>query len=262
MNHSVSLIAAVAIVAGCHTTNETPRSADGVGANPGTLKESTMPEQTINHINYAIPAATNPQVVEIAAYSVREDQFKQFDGVHQRLMDAILPMPGFVRAIALRGGEDDLHIVDYVVWESRDDATRAAKDLQSDDVYPAIMALIERMHYFGHSRVLDRLAPGAAEGDVYEFAAFTIKAGETHSFLAKQPALFEAVANQPGFLESQKSQDIDMPDRFIDLLRWESMEAATAATEALHEMVVCQSAMSHVDRDDLFLHLRFYRETR
>ena len=90
-------------------------------------------------------------------------------------------------------------------------------------------------------------------GRVLELVVFKLKQGVTREeFLATNDALSSWARQQPGFISREQAYDAQ-GDRWIDLLWWESIEDAHAASEAALSSESCAPMFALIDEQAMLM---------
>jgi hypothetical protein len=92
-----------------------------------------------------------------------------------------------------------------------------------------------------------------ATQDVLELVVFRLNEGVSRDqFLATNDAVSAWIREQPGFLSRDLSYDAD-GDRWIDIIRWASLENATTAAERSTSSPSCLPMFALIDMDSLLM---------
>ncbi len=203
-----------------------------------------------------IPVASGIQAVEAVIYRIKPDAMAGIGTLRAQLLERASQMAGFRSAVFLRGVLENDLALDYVVWESLEDARRAAAEFQQDPIYEPLMASVQGIDLLDHLRPLERLSGDAEPGNVFEVAVSTLRDGEFEAFSEKVPALAVRVTEQPGFVAWERARSVEMPDRLLDVLQWATLEQAQQAAEIVHQTDECQSVFAHVAGEGLFAYFQ------
>jgi antibiotic biosynthesis monooxygenase (ABM) superfamily enzyme len=93
------------------------------------------------------------------------------------------------------------------------------------------------------------------EGKVLELVVFKLKEGVSREqFLGTNDAVSTWIGKQPGFISRELSYDAE-GDRWVDVLWWDSMENAAAASELAMTSESCTPMFALIDMEStLMLH--------
>ena len=214
-----------------------------------------------NTIIAQIPVAGATQAVEAVIYRIKPDAMAGIGALRTQLLERVSRMTGFRSAVFMSGVLENDLAMDYVVWESLEDALRAATELEQDPIYKPLMASVQEIVLLDHLQSLERVAGSAEPGNVFEVAVSTLRDGEFEAFSEKVPALAERVTEQPGFVAWERARSVETPDRLLDVLQWETLEQAQQAAEVVHQTKECQVVFAHLAEDGLFAYFEVV-ETR
>lgn len=93
----------------------------------------------------------------------------------------------------------------------------------------------------------------APAGKVLELVVFKLTEGiSREEFLRTNDAVSTWVAEQPGFVSRELSYDVE-GDRWIDVLWWESLENAGAASELALSSESCAPMFAQIDMDSILM---------
>ncbi|HEX2126634.1 MAG TPA: antibiotic biosynthesis monooxygenase [Thermoleophilaceae bacterium] len=94
-----------------------------------------------------------------------------------------------------------------------------------------------------------------ATGGVVEVVVFALREGATaEQLLASNDAVEEWAKTQPGFISKEMFHVADQ-DKWIDIVRWETMDAAHAAADAAVSSESCAAMFGLIDTEStLILH--------
>ena len=92
-----------------------------------------------------------------------------------------------------------------------------------------------------------------ATQDVLELVVFQLNEGVSRDqFLDTNAAVSAWISQQPGFLARDLSYDAE-GDRWIDIIRWASMENATAAAERSTSSPSCLPMFALIDMESMLM---------
>lgn len=77
-----------------------------------------------------------------------------------------------------------------------------------------------------------------------EVVIFTVREGEREPFLAKRPAVVEALSGFDGFVDARLAEYED--GTWIDVVRWRSLESAKAAAETFMQHEAAREWGAHI----------------
>jgi hypothetical protein len=93
----------------------------------------------------------------------------------------------------------------------------------------------------------------ASDGRVLELVVFKLDEGVSRAeFLATNDAVSAWISRQPGFVSRDLSYDAD-GDRWVDVLWWETMEAARTAAELAMTSEACAPMFSLIDMESTLM---------
>ena len=93
-------------------------------------------------------------IVEMAVFKVTPGKLDGYLTARAKTMATISRYPGFKAAYTFRAIENPLQILDYVIWETYEDAFAAAHKVMADPKAMDMMTRIQSIQFYGHSHYL------------------------------------------------------------------------------------------------------------
>lgn len=140
--------------------------------------------------------------------------------------------------------------IELIWWESRDEATAAMEAASTEESLAPMFGAIDLdgMRMLHAERTMPR-ADGGRPGAVLEVALFQLAAGATREqLLSSAEPVSQWALGQPGFV-SRDLTYVPADDTWVDLVWWESLDAANAAMERSMTSESCAPMFSAIDME-------------
>lgn len=186
-------------------------------------------------VSFNVLSQMKNQVVEVVLYQVNSDADKSFivEGVSQELTD----FEGFISRKTFQSFKDENLLLDWVIWESLEQAKEAAQVLPQKESLAPFMQSINKVEYFEHFEM--KYFAGSLESfeetNTLELVLYKIKSETLDDF----EAIFEQVSGElaqvEGFIGRQSGQSFQEENQFVDFLIWEDLAKAEASMAVVEQ---------------------------
>lgn len=186
-------------------------------------------------VSFNVLSQMKNQVVEVVLYQVNPEADKGFiaQGVNQELAT----FEGFISRQTFQSFKDENLLLDWVVWESLEQAQAAAQTLPQKESLAPFMQSITKVAFMEHFEV--QYFAGAlehfAETNALEVVLYKIKPESLGDF---EP-IFEQVSGElaqvEGFIGRQSGQSLKEANQFVDFLIWEDLAKAEASMAVVEQ---------------------------
>ncbi len=196
--------------------------------------------------------------LEMVIYSVKPDHLDSYPVARNKMRNVLTRWNGFRSGVTFQSIEKEATLFDYYLWDSQEDAVQAAKRIQSDpearDFLDCIGTIAEYRRLEIGSDQPDFTSTD--DGDVFEVALGIVDPEKQELFTSVKPELFDLVRKESG-LKQISSAGAVTNDGFVnlDILRWETIEAANTAAERIHKTEQCSIFISTFKEDIYFGHM-------
>ena len=93
------------------------------------------------------------KIVELVIYKVKADQANNFTLIIDQVNETVKTFDGFVARSVHQSPEDPTLLMDYVTWESLEQAKAAARQIQSMENLRPFIGAIEEIQTFTHFEI-------------------------------------------------------------------------------------------------------------
>ncbi len=97
----------------------------------------------------------NNQVFEIVVFKIKKDKLQEFLQNQPKMYQQLKTYKGFKSIITHQSIENPEIFVDYCLWETKEDAKNAAKDVMNDPKLSSLFNLIENVLSFEHYKQIN-----------------------------------------------------------------------------------------------------------
>lgn len=195
---------------------------------------------------------------ETAIYSVKPETLGVYADARSKMYNAISKWNGFISGVTFRSIEKETVFFDYFQWESRTRALDAAERVKKTPDMQEFLGCIDEIISYQHYEV-DGTQPcfrNTDVGDVFEVALGVVDSEQRETFQLIKPELFKLVRQEAGLKEIASAQ-AEHEDGILslDVLRWQTMDAASRAMENIHKTEQCGVFMATFAKDIHFDHM-------
>lgn len=95
----------------------------------------------------------NEKIVELVVYKVKMDQIGNYDLLVKQVNEIAANFDGFVSRKVHQSPEDSTIFMDYVIWESLEQAQQAAQKMPKMENFAPFMGAIEEVQSFKHFEI-------------------------------------------------------------------------------------------------------------
>lgn len=204
------------------------------------------------------------KALEIAVYELnKEVTARDYNQAREKIKPFLYQCPGFISLITFSDLKQENIRLDYVHWESLEQALAAAKAFESDPQTSEFMNLIGKPIHFGHFLPENDDVFKVSDfnhDSVLEFAIAEVK-NESLGLMKKlKPELFKLVKSQKGLQKITSANSMENETIIFDALCWENMNDLTSAMEIVHKNESCKAFMETFNDDVYFGHLQMLPE--
>ncbi|MEO1257218.1 MAG: antibiotic biosynthesis monooxygenase family protein [Bacteroidota bacterium] len=93
------------------------------------------------------------KIVELVIYKVKADQAHNFSLIIDQVNEAVKTFDGFIARSVHQSPDDPTLLMDYVTWESLEQAKAAARHMQGLESMRPFMEAIEEIQTFTHFEI-------------------------------------------------------------------------------------------------------------
>jgi len=166
------------------------------------------------------------QIVEMVLYKVKPQTNLNF--VSQKVNRELSKFSGFVSRQTFQSCEDKGTLLDWVIWESLEQAQKAAQELPQIKSLAYFMQNIEKVDFFDHFEIkyFAEEKETFEKNAVLELVVYKIKKEKLTSF----DSIFKQVSNElktiTGFESRKTGVSFKEENKLVDFLIWEDLEKA------------------------------------
>lgn len=200
------------------------------------------------------------KVLEIAVYELKKEiTAKDFEQARAKVKAFVHKCPGFISLITFSDLKQENIRLDYVYWESLEQAMAAAEAFESDPQTREFGDQIEKPIHFGHftpDKEEIFQASDFSSDSVLEFAIAEVKSESVEAMHKLKPKLFKLVKSQKGLRKITSAESLENEAIIFDALCWDNMNDLTSAIEIIHKDESCKAFMETFKEDVYFGYLQ------
>lgn len=182
-------------------------------------------------------------VYEVALYSVKSEEVKNYNEVYQEAIKAIQNLDGYDSYNHYKSLHTEGLYLDVVKWTNLGDAENAAEVFKTSLKFEKMRNAIDTIRYFDHLELLEGgeiISKKMEETDVFEFALFHIDKNSLEKLIKARVPLFNHISNcYSGFKQVITLNSISDPTTVLDLGIWGDAK-------------VCHTAQKELESEEIF----------
>jgi len=196
--------------------------------------------------------------LEMAIYSVSPGYLDRYPDARDKMRKVVSSWAGYISGVTFQSLGKETVFLDFYLWGNLDDALRAAESIKAEPDAQDFLSCIGDIIAYQHFEVGTEQPyfTDLDKGDVLEVALSVVDPDKQETFRSAKPELFDLVRQENG-LKDIASAEIMVEDGILclDVLRWETLDAANAAMESIHKTEQCGVFMTTFKREVYFDHM-------
>lgn len=170
-------------------------------------------------------------VTEVAVYRIGENA--DFELIVEGVNREIKNFDGFVSREVFQSVNDDKLLVDMVVWESHEQAKKAAVELPKKESLKPFMQSIKKVESFGHYNFSEEEKKKnlTDSEEVFEIVLYSVKPEGLEAFPEISEVVSQTLKEFPGFRSRKTGVSLSESNKFMDFLTWEAHDEALKASK-------------------------------
>lgn len=97
-----------------------------------------------------IKNANQKHVVELVVYTIKPDKIHCFSTLRESVKNKLSQMKGFIYYLTYQSIKEQKKLMDFVFWDTLENATEAAKQFQNDPTLKPFIDSFEQIILFEH----------------------------------------------------------------------------------------------------------------
>lgn len=199
-------------------------------------------------------------LAEIVVYRIKADTAPDTGLSIKQVNEALDQFEGFVSRQVYQSIDDPHLFFDYVVWNSLEEAQRAAQAFSQHELLRPFAQVIDSTVAFGHYH-FNRFVgtyPTQMDGEVIELVLYKLKSDH----LSELPEITETVnrelSNTEGFRYRASGVSPKQANQFADFLVWQDTTTARAAMAEMESNPFVQPFFAMNEETTLFEHFKAF----
>lgn len=199
------------------------------------------------------------KIIELAVYKLKTNEEQNFEAHRLEMREGLEKYSGFISGLTFRDTANPGTYLDYYLWESLEEAEKAANEIQSNEKACSFLNAIDKLIHYGHyvpennELIHENSFPN---NEILEFAIGKIKESEIENFSQSKLELIPIVKGQEGLIRFTSANSHNDKAIFFDALCWENPDSAKKAMDAVHSNQACQEFMNTFEENIYFGHLK------
>jgi heme-degrading monooxygenase HmoA len=195
--------------------------------------------------------------LEIALYNTNVPPKDRRTLIRDSINAALAGMRGFQSRITMGVADDPLTLVDLVQWSDLSAANEAAKVFPTLPAFAPFGALIDSVPLFAHFDPFHQHGAFTWDGvdRGAELIIYTLRAEHSQESARFVQAYDTYLQKTPGYRGRLVLKDSEVPDRYAEVLLWESKEAAKRKEKSMGSEAHLSALRPLMEKVDLKQHL-------
>jgi len=202
-------------------------------------------------------------VLELVVYTIKPEALGGINAHRNEMRRALSQWDGFLSGITFQSLDNANAFVDYYLWNNLTQARKAAERIESAPEARGFLDCISQVVVFKHFEV-EGDQPSftkADEGDVFEIGMSVVDPDKRETYRSIRPEVLALAGREKGFKEVASFEaESDEGPICLDVLRWQSIDAANEAMENINKTEQCGVFMSTFKKTVYFDHMRLFQE--
>lgn len=198
-------------------------------------------------------------ILELVIYTIKPEALAGARTHNHKMYRALSQWDGFLSGATFQSLENANTFVDYYLWSDMEQARKAAERIKSAPEARDFMDCISETIVFQHFEA-EGDQPSFTKSDednAFEVAVSIVDPAKLETYKSVKPELMALVRQEEGFMEMASFEaETDEGLLCLDVLRWQSADAAARAMENIHHTEQCGLYMETSKRDVFFHHMR------
>ncbi len=198
-------------------------------------------------------------ILELVLYTVKPEALGAVRTHNNRAYRALSQWDGFLSGATFQSLENANTFADYYLWSGMEQARNAAERFKSAPEVRDFLDCIGETIVFRHFEV-EGEQPSfteSDEGNAFEVAVSIVDPAKREAYESVKPEIMALVRQEEGFIEVASFEaETDEGLLCLDVLRWQSADAAARAMEHIHNTEQCGLYMETFKTSVFFDHMR------
>lgn len=197
-------------------------------------------------------------ILELVIYTIKPEAVGAARTHNNKMYRALSQWDGFLSGTAFQSLENPNTFVDYYFWSDIEQARKAAERIKSApearDLLDCISETIVFQHFEAGGDQPSFTESG--EGNAFEVAVSVVDPAKREAYESVKPEIMALVRQEEGFIEMASFEaETDEGLLCLDVLRWQSADAAARAMESIHNTQQCGLYMETFSKSVFFDHM-------
>lgn len=198
-------------------------------------------------------------ILEFVLYTVKSEALDAVRTHNNKTYRALSQWDGFLSGATFQSLENPNTFVDYYLWSGMEQARKAAELFKSAPEARDFLDCISETIVFQHFEAAGDPPSftNSDEGNAFEVAISIVDPAKRETYNSVKPELMALVRQEEGFREMASFEaETDEGLLCLDVMRWQSADAAARAMEHIHHTEQCGLFMETFKQSVFFDHMR------